>query len=109
IFAQTQRIALVVQRLDVHGGIGARDRKAHGVGARIDCGEMNRLGHGLGVYRQRCASAAEGAYFVARIPSCSPMRCRNCLFTADTLASPSSSMKPWRLAMTSNSRLIMVW
>ena len=84
-----------------------RDGEAHGVGARVDGGDMNRLGH-FGIYRQRCASAAEGVYLVARIPNCSPMRWRSCLLTAETLASPSSSMKEWRLAITSNSRLIIV-
>ena len=39
---------------------------------------MNRLGH-FGIYRQRCASAAEGVYFVARIPNRSPMRWRKLL------------------------------
>src|SRR5258707_867453 len=63
--------------------------------------------------RQRIAEqlgirAAEGVYFVARIPNCSPMRCRNCLFTAGTLASPSRSRQLCFLAMTSNSRLIIV-
>ena len=107
-FAETKRVSFVDQRLDIERGIGPRDGEAHGIGARVDGGDMNRLGH-FGIYRQRCASAAEGVYFVARIPSCSPMRWRSCLLTADTLASPSSSMNEWRLAMTSNSRLIIVW
>jgi len=107
-FAETKRISFVDQGFDVERGVGARDGEAHGIGARVDGGDMNRLGH-FGNYRQRCASAAEGVYFVARMPNCSPIRWRSCLLTADTLASPSSSMNEWRLAITSNSRLIMVW
>src|SRR5580692_8760699 len=107
-FSQPQRISLAYERLYIECGICPRDRQAHRIGARVDGGNVNGLRH-FGVYRQRCASAAEGVYFVARIPNCSPMRRRSCLLTAETLASPSSSMNAWRLAITSNSLLIMVW
>src|SRR5690348_3814325 len=107
-FAQPQRIALIDQRLYIERGIGPGHRQAQGIGARVDGGNVNGLGH-FRIYRQRCASAAEGVYFVARIPNCSPIRWRNCLLTAETLASPSSSMNEWRLAINSNSFLIIVW
>src|SRR6266481_4141023 len=107
-FPQAQRVAFRVQWLDIQGGISARHREAHSVGAGVDGGNMNRLGH-FGIYRQRCARAAEGVYLVARIPSCSPMRCRSCLFTVGTLASPSNSIKECRFAITSNSRWIIAW
>src|SRR5580704_7370458 len=106
-FAEPQRISLVDQRLYIERRISTRHREAHGIGTRVDRGNVNGLGH-FRIYRQRCASAAEGVYFVARIPNCSPIRWRSCLFTAETLASPSSSMNEWRLAITSNSRLIIV-
>ena len=105
--AQPQRITLGVQRLDIHCRICPRHAQAHRIRARVNCGDMNWLGH-LGIYRQRCASAADGVYFVARIPNPSPILNRSCLFTCGTLASPSSSMKPFFFAITSNSRLIIV-
>src|SRR5260370_35199128 len=107
VFAQLQRVTFPVDRFEIQRRIGARHRQAHRVGTGIDGRDMNRLGHS-GVYRQRWASAAEGVYFVARIPNCSPIRWRNCLFTVGTLASPSSSRKLCFFAMTSNSRLIIV-
>jgi len=106
-FAEAEGKAFVDERLDVESGEGADDGQADGVGAGVDGGDVDRLGHGSG-YRQRCANAEEGVYLEARMPSCSPMRWRSCLLTAETLASPSSSMKALRLAMFSSSRLIMV-
>src|SRR6267143_458484 len=100
--------AFVDERFDIESGIGASDGQADGVGAGVDGGDVYRLGHEL-CYRQRWARAEEGVYLEARMPSCSPMRWLNCLLTAETLASPSSSMKALRLAMFSSSRLIMVW
>src|SRR5207245_4830840 len=104
---QPQRIALLVHRFDVQRRVCARHGQAHCVGTGVDGGDMNRLGHSA-FYRQRWARAAEGLYFVARIPNCSAIRWRNCLLTVETLASPSSSRKLCFLAMTSNSRLIIV-
>src|ERR1700694_1345201 len=106
-FAQAQCVALRMQRFDIQCGMGAGHGKTDCVGAGVDCGDVNRLCH-LFAYRQRCASAAEGAYFEARIPNCSPMLCRSCLFTVERLFSPSNSMKLLRLAMASSSRLIIV-
>jgi hypothetical protein len=105
--AETQGIPFVMHRLDIERGIRPRDGQAESIGAGVDGGNVNRLGH-FRIYRQRCVSAADGVYFVVRIPSCSAIRWRSCLFTVETLASPSSSMKLCLLAMTSNSRLIMV-
>ncbi len=107
-FAQAQRIAFGDERFNIEAGIGASDGQADCIGAGVDGGDMNGIWHGRG-YRQRWASAEEGVYLVARMPRCSPIRWRSCLLTVETLASPSSSMKALRLAMTSNSRLIMVW
>ena len=107
-FAETERKAFVDERFDIESGEGADDGQADGVGAGVDGGDVDRIGHEF-FYRQRCANAEEGVYLEARMPSCSPMRWRNCLLTAETLASPSSSMKALRLAMFSSSRLIMVW
>ena len=104
---QSQRIAFGLQRFDIQRRIRPRYGQAHRVGTGVDGRDMNRFGH-FWIYRQRCASAEEGMYLVARIPNCSPMRCRSCLFTAGTLASPSSSRKLCFLAITSNSRLIIV-
>src|SRR5208283_4153840 len=107
-FAEAQGITLVEEGFDVERGIGASDGEADRVGASVDGGDVNRLRHD-GIYRQRCARAEDGVYLETRMPSCSPMRWRNCLLTAETLASPSSSMKAFFLAMLSSSRLIMVW
>jgi len=107
-FAEAEGKAFVDERFDIESGIGASDGQADGVGAGVDGGDVYRLGHEL-CYRQRWARAEEGVYLEARMPSCSPMRWRNCLLTAETLASPSSSMKALRLAMFSSSRLIIVW
>src|SRR5262249_40875884 len=107
-FAQAKRETFRLQGLDVQRGIGAGDGKADGVRTGIDGRDMDRLGHRL-AYRQRWGRGAEGLDFVERIPSCSAMRWRSCLFTVETLASPSSSMKLCFLAITSNSRLIIVW
>jgi hypothetical protein len=106
-FAEAERKTFVDERFDIESRKGADDGQADGVGAGVDGGDVDRLGHDFS-YRQRCARAEEGVYFEARMPSCSPMRCRNCLLTAETLASPSSSMKALRLAMFSSSRLIIV-
>src|SRR5260370_34126218 len=43
-FPQAQRVAFRVQWLDIQGGISARHREAHSVGAGVDGGNMNRLG-----------------------------------------------------------------
>src|SRR6202051_1196417 len=45
--AQTQRVAFTVKRLDIECGIGPSDGKADGVGASVDRGDVNRLGHSL--------------------------------------------------------------
>ena len=68
--AQTQRVPLVMQRLNVQSGVGAYDGKADGIRAGVNCRDVNRIGHS-DFYRQRCASADEGMYFVVRIPKCS--------------------------------------
>src|ERR1700719_3461725 len=106
-FAETEGEAFVDEGLDIESGKGAGDGQADGIGAGVNGGDVDRLGHEL-CYRQRWARAEEGVYLEARIPSCSPMRWRSCLLTAETLASPSSSMKALRLAMFSSSRLIIV-
>ena len=107
-FAKAQRIAFSDERFNIEARISAGNRQADCIGAGVDGGDVNGLWHGRG-YRQRWASAEEGVYLVARMPRCSPTRWRSCLLTVETLASPSSSIKALRLAMTSNSRLIMVW
>jgi len=106
-FPKTEGDAFVDKRFDIERGECPGDGQADGIGAGVDGGDVDRLGHEL-CYRQRCASAEEGVYLEARMPSCSPMRWRNCLLTEETLASPSSSMKALRLAMFSSSRLIIV-
>ena len=44
-FAEAQRVAFAVERFDVESGIGARDGKAHCVGAGVDRRDVNWLGH----------------------------------------------------------------
>src|SRR5580692_8287921 len=45
-FAEAQREAFVDERFDIERGKGADDGQADGVGAGVDGGDMDRLGHG---------------------------------------------------------------
>ena len=42
-FAEPKGIALVVQGLEVNGGVGANDRKTDGVGTGVNRGDVNRF------------------------------------------------------------------
>ncbi len=42
-FAETERIAFVVQRFEVDGGMRTDDGKAHGIGTGVNRGDVNRL------------------------------------------------------------------
>ena len=42
-FAEAERIAFVVQRFEVNGGMRADDGKAHGIGTGVNRGDVNRL------------------------------------------------------------------
>src|SRR5262249_23496101 len=44
-FAQAERIALVVERLNIESGIGPSDAETHGVGACVDRGDVNGICH----------------------------------------------------------------
>jgi hypothetical protein len=42
-FSQAERVALIVEGLDVESGISAGHGEAHGVGAGVDSGDVNRI------------------------------------------------------------------